>query len=727
MSETPPIDGEERAAAIDETTVTPNAVTAFWLRGRFWGLLLIAALVALRWASDPPPIETVRLLTFDSYQKLSPREVIPGNVVIVDIDEESIQTFGQWPWPRWLLADLIERIAAHGSFAIGLDMVFAENDRISPGNLHHYFPNLDQPTRTFLAELPSTDQRFAEALAANPVILGMIRLQETRAAKADQKVEELPFSVINADPKPFVPEVADLLSNIPILQDAAAGWGLLDYFPDDDGVVRRVPSVIKAQGRLHPSLVMAMLWLATGRKPISIDADERGIRGLQVSDFAIPTTEDGELWLHYSPHDPSRYIPAKSVLLGEPMDEMLTAPLVLIGSSAAALDDLRSTPIDPRMPGVEVHAQLLESILAGDLLRRPVTVEAAEIVAMILCGLILVLLVPRVNPAIGAAMLIAIVLSLYGLGLILFSKHHLLFDASYPAILAILVFLTMSALTLAEANRRRAALQAALQLEKVAAARMAGELDAARKIQMQMLPKSKDSFPEEMRFALDALIDPARETGGDFYDFFMIDDRRLFFIIGDVTDKGLESSIFMVLSKALYKSIVLRRLEHIDEIMQEANQALLRENQGRFGVTAFAAILDVETGELQFSNAGHDAPYVFGLERKVFRLANIGGPPLCFLEDYPYEKEIMRLREGEALLAFTDGVSEAENPQGDFFGFDRIAGILEAQREHNQPQEVVQALYLAVQDFSGNADRTDDTTLLCVRLAGLSGSPATNQ
>ncbi len=723
MSGTPPTDGEERTIAVDGAQGTAGA-PAIWLGGRVWGLVLIAALVVLRWTSDPPPIETLRLLTFDSYQKFSPREAIPGNVIIIDIDEESIQTFGQWPWPRWLLADLIERIAAHGPFAIGLDIVFAENDRISPGNLHHYFPNLDEATRAFLAELPSTDQRFAEALAANPVILGMVRLQETLATTADQKVEELPFNVIKADPKPFVPEVTDLLSNIPILQDAAAGWGLLDYFPDDDGVVRRVPSVIKAQGRLHPSLVMAMLWLATGRKPIAINADERGIRALQVGDFAIPTTEKGELWLHYSPHDPSRYIPAKSVLLGEPLDEALAAPLVLIGTSAAALDDLRSTPIDPRMPGVEVHAQLLESVLVGGLLRRPAAVEAAEIVVMVLCGLVLVLLVPRVNPAVGAVALIVIVLSVYGLGLALFSERHLLFDASYPAILAILVFLTMSALTLAEANRRRAALQAALQLEKVTAARMAGELDAARKIQMQMLPQSEDSFPGETRFTLDALIDPARETGGDFYDFFMIDDRRLFLIVGDVTDKGLESSIFMVLSKALYKSIVLRRLEHIDEIMQEANQALLRENQGRFGVTAFAAILDVETGELQFSNAGHDAPYVIGKGRELFRLANVGGPPLCFLDDYPYEKEVMRLNEGESLLAFTDGVSEAESPEGELFGFDRIASILEAPRKSDGPQEIIQALYQAVQAFSDSAERSDDITLLAVRLSGPPSSPA---
>jgi adenylate cyclase len=249
---------------------------------------------------------------------------------------------------------------------------------------------------------------------------------------------------------------------------------------------------------------------------------------------------------------------------------------------------------------------------------------------------------------------------------------------------------------------------------------MAGELDAARRIQMGILPRAQDAFPGERRFSVWADLEPAREVGGDLYDFYMLDAGRLFFLIGDVSGKGLPASMLMAVSKALCKSISARHPESVARTLSDAARDIGRENPEQFFVTLVAGILDARTGELRLANAGHDAPYVIRRGGLLQRLEAGGGPPLCTVDDYPYGESLHALEPGDVLCMVTDGVTEAMNRGGELYGTARLRAIMErlGGAPELAPQTAVTMIREGVAQFAEGAELSDDLTILVVRWDG---------
>jgi adenylate cyclase len=276
--------------------------------------------------------------------------------------------------------------------------------------------------------------------------------------------------------------------------------------------------------------------------------------------------------------------------------------------------------------------------------------------------------------------------------------------------------------TLNEADRQRQSLRRQLDVEREAAARMAGELEAARRVQIGMLPVPALSFRGESRFDLHASMDPAKEVGGDLYDFFMADESRLFMLVGDVSGKGLPASIFMALSKALYKSSALRSLPDLGATMAEANVEITRENPELLFVTVIACLLDVQSGELTWCNAGHEPPHIVGVDGKSVRSLEGGGPPLSTLENYPYQTEHARMAPGESLVLVSDGVPEAMNHAQQLFGRARVGTMLAGMPAGMSAEDRVRAVTGEVRKFSDGAEQADDITVLVVRWTGAASS-----
>ena len=275
-------------------------------------------------------------------------------------------------------------------------------------------------------------------------------------------------------------------------------------------------------------------------------------------------------------------------------------------------------------------------------------------------------------------------------------------------------------MTLTEATRRRRSLERQLQAQRESAARVAGELQAAQRIQTAMLPRS-DALRDEPRVDLAAAMMPAREVGGDLYDFFRLDGDRLFFLIGDVAGKGLQASIFMAVSKALYKSATLRMPDaDIGALMSTANAEVSRENPERLFVSAFAGILDLRSGVLDYCNAGHDNPYLLHSGDSAFRRLEGGdGPPLCAIDDFDYRSAEYRMREQETVCLVTDGVIEARDPAGTLYGRQRLEAILARARiARRNSAAVVADLCDDAQTFSGGSDAADDLTVMVLRWNG---------
>jgi adenylate cyclase len=329
--------------------------------------VLLCALLFLR-ITDPLPLEELRLRAFDLFQIIKPRVATQRPVVIVDIDEESLRKLGQWPWPRTRVADMITRLTNLGAAAIAFDVVFAEPDRLSPVVAAEVFRDLDEETRNKLRALPSNDQVMADAIKRSKVVLGETGLP-TPAPQSDEHRPTGGVAALGGDPTPFLYKFPGLLRNIPVLGNAAAGRGLFTIHTERDGIVRRVPMVLQAQGDTMPSLTFEMLRVATGTSTVLIRSDKAGIKSVAIPGFEMPTDRNGQLWIQFAPSDRARYVSAIDVLEGRVTADRVSRRLVLIGTSAAGLLDLKTTPIDPSMPGVEGHAQVLEPSLRSWWLR----------------------------------------------------------------------------------------------------------------------------------------------------------------------------------------------------------------------------------------------------------------------------------------------------------------------------------------------------------------------
>src|SRR6266508_2621200 len=256
-------------------------------------LALLIGFAALR-VADPAPVEEIRLRTFDFSQRVDPRHKTARPVTIVDIDDKSLEKFGQWPWPRTRIADLITELTRLGAVVIAFDAVFSEPDRLNPADAADTFRNLDEDTRAKLRALPSNDEVFAEAIRKSRVVLGESGAAEELAAlDKTLPVTGLAMMGTGEEPQRFMFQFPGLLRNTKVLEHAAAGRGLFTIKPERDGIVRRVPMIMLAQGQTMPSLSFEMLRVATGSGTILIKSEKTGIKSLGIKGVQIPTDHNG--------------------------------------------------------------------------------------------------------------------------------------------------------------------------------------------------------------------------------------------------------------------------------------------------------------------------------------------------------------------------------------------------------------------------------------------------
>jgi len=687
-------------------------------------LLVLAALIALA----APWNARLQSAWFDAYQARSPRQVSTDSMpaTIVAVDERSLAVLGQWPWPRTVLAQLIAEIDRRQPDAIGIDILMTEPDRLSPERLLARVRDVDPALASRLARMPSNDSELALALSSAPTVLAI-----AGAGQSGMLLRAPPFGVVDASAPagaaepvaPRVPRYGGVLTSIDELDRAARGHGLISYDPSG-GVLRRIPLVASVGGTLVPSLALEMLRVAVGAPSLRLYVAGASVQGVGVGAFASPTEADGAMRIYFSRSYTARYVSAIDVLEGRVPTDRLQRKLVLIGVTAVGTVDYLNTPLGVPMSGTEIHAQLLENLFDATWLTRPRWAPPLEALIFVVLGAALIAATPRWKPRNAALLALGCVILLAVSGYLLFRMQRLLLDAATPGSSLLLLFGTLLVLTLAEATRQKRALERAVQVEREQRARIAGELEAARRIQTSSLPTA-ELLRGDARIDLAAFMVPAREVGGDLYDFFRLDERRLFFLIGDVAGKGLPASIFMAVSKALYKSATLRAPDaDIGELMTVANAEVSRDNAEMLFVTVFAGVLDLESGELAYCNAGHENPFlVHPTDADVRRIADGGGPPLCTVDDFGYRGGRARMRPGELLCLVTDGVSEAQNPAGVLYGSGRVEGLLSGVRNTAaDPRAVVDALRSDVETFAAGAEPADDLTVLVLRWNGPGGT-----
>lgn len=706
-------------------------------------LLLVNVLSELDWAPEPQPdvlqqageilgtpFRAGRQALFDGYQKLHPRQPQSAPVTIVAIDETSLNQLGQWPWPRNRTAALIKAIAAHQPAAIGLDIYMPEADQTSPARVADNLPPGNTELAAALRGLPSHETQLAEALRAAPTVLGAAGF-DFQTLSSSAGLRTLPLAVSGGtDPLAHVRNYPWVLASLPELQAAASGQALLSV-DMDGGVVRRMPLVMAVNGQPVPGLALEMLRVATASPAIQVAMDARGVRSVTVADLTVPTQASGEIWLHFAKASTgaARYVSAAAVLAGRADPELLAGKLVLIGLTGHGLSDQRITALGEMVPGIDIQAQSIEALFDGRMLLRPWWMNGLETLLVGLIGALLVWRLPHAHatdqqdaalqrlPLKALWLVLGLTLALLAAGDAAFIYGAMLFDAASAVIVltGVLGSLVLSAMI--AISRRNSQLAREQQRLREEAAVAAGERSAAWRIQLGSLPKADQLLAKEKRLDLATLLVPAKDVGGDLYDFFMIDPRRLGFVVGDVSGKGLPASLFMAVTQTLTRSIA----KHVDAgpavVAELANSELASSNPEALFVTMLIGVLDLETGLLTLVNAGHDSPWLIHPDGSMAHLdspPDAGGPPICMVDDFPYQAQQAQLAPGDALVMYTDGITEAMSAGQEIYGGERLEKALQ-QAGTLSAQALIERIRTDVGRHVGAAEASDDMTLLVLR------------
>jgi len=403
------------------------------------GLVVVVLLTLLRIA-DPFPVQALREIAFDFYQRLHPRPQAEFPVRVIDIDEAALAQFGQWPWPRDRLATLTDRLTELGAPAVGFDVLFPEIDRMSPSRIAAGLPGVDAAT------LPDYDAIFAASLARAPSILGFSRTPGGKPLAGGPKGG---FAISGPDPSERIPFLTGVAAPIPELRDAAPGLAALSLNAElSAGAVRRLPMVWTNGSALFPTLSVEALRIAMGISTVVVFGDtaaEGYVDSLRLGDFTVPLTSEGDLWLYYSRPDPALMVSAAD-LLGpnyQQLADRIAGNIVLIGTSASGLLDLHNTTLGDNVAGVTIHAQAIEQILSGTYLSRPDWVAGLEIVGFLLLGALLVVVVLLLGPVAGLAAGALSLVAAIGFSWWMFVSSGIMLDPGFPLIGLTLLYLAL--------------------------------------------------------------------------------------------------------------------------------------------------------------------------------------------------------------------------------------------------------------------------------------------
>jgi len=399
-----------------------------------------------------PLVEMFQNKVFDTFQSFQPRQYQDVPVRIIDVDEASLKKIGQWPWPRNKIAAIVDRLHQAGVAVIVFDILFSEYDNTSPSRIlpilaENYPEAKKRELEKIFTAMPEHDDIFAKSMqntnVATGIMLDINNSDNNLAAKAG-------FSFAGSDPHRFLTDFSGMVTPVPELISAASGLGYLNSTPDRDGILRRVPLVMTYKSKFYPSLAMEALRLAQGAHSYVIKSagasgetnfgQNTGITSIKVGDFVIPTDSSGKLWLYYTNYLPMRYIPAWKLFDKGFNTLSLAGNIIVIGTSAAGLKDIRITPLNPTTNGVEVHAQMIEQVLTGQYLQRPDWINGAEIVLMFLIGITLIVVIEALSAIWGAVFTVAVFAGAIEFSWHEFTINRLLVDPVTPGIAIIFLF-----------------------------------------------------------------------------------------------------------------------------------------------------------------------------------------------------------------------------------------------------------------------------------------------
>jgi len=428
------------------------ATKNFLTHPAFLGILL-TFMLSLTGICRPTFLEFLDYKAFDALSAPGLDADISSVPVIIDIDEKSLKLHGQWPWPRYKMALLLNRLHAMGVRALGIDIMFPEKDRNVMDQSSEDTPEDLKAVIGIASDQESarySDRFFAEAISRSSAVLGVQFLFESSPEDASCVLRPVAMNAMKSEgreqPHGGLIEATGVVCNLPELTRAAHFSGFFNISPDRDGILRSVPLLMKYKGEFYPSLALAVLMKAFNTKRLLLKHDSSG-DSLHLGNRNIPLSPGGRLWVNFRGRGKSfAYISAADILSGKTLSDALTGKIVFLGTSAAGLKEFRSTPTDPLYPGVEVHATVVDNFLRSDFLLRPFYASGFEFLLALITGIAFTVIFSRSSALLTLLSVCGGAVGLWALSVLAFKSASILLSPVLPVLVLLANFSSLSLL-----------------------------------------------------------------------------------------------------------------------------------------------------------------------------------------------------------------------------------------------------------------------------------------
>ena len=660
--------------------------------------ILLFFLIGLKTA-NPSFVKAISFLSFDLYQKIIPLKKESSEVVIVDINEKSLEKFGQFPWSRSIFAKIIENINTAKPKAIGFDIFFSEKDKLSPEEIIKSY-NLVPTDVTEIQNIRGHDEIFREQLEKSNSVIAVLGSNVSSHGSYDRSAKAKFFSK-GGDPKEFTFSYPYSIGSLEKLEKSAKGLGAISFLDQMDGIVRSLPLILRFNNKLYPTMGLEMIRVGSKQKNIFVELDEVGIKKLNVRPFKISSDPNGLIWIRYKQSQKDQYISASSVYDEKFEEDFFKDKYVLIGASAQGLFDLVKIPLGTVIPGVEVHANVIENILDNSYLVRNPKVYIVELLFSIIIAFITFYFSQTIKPKYSLLIFFSSMISVMLIGIIFFLLRSELIDISYPIFMVTVIFLAGLYFRFLKENEL-----AISNLQKQAVLKKEREL--AGEVQKRLFPETKKF--EKFVYAKNV---PARDVSGDYYDIIEINENEFYFTLADVSGKGVRSGMLMAKASSVFRTLANLSLP-LEKIVYIVNNEIVEAKFKGMFITAVFGKMNVLNGEIEIVNAGHESIMLFD-ESINFEFIKSDLPPIGIIK-YPTEKMVkkrnLNIRD-KTFVVYTDGVTEGYLKNGKELGVEGVKKIISNINEIN-PKNIINNIVDKL-----NFDQVklrDDITCLCIKI-----------
>ncbi len=661
----------------------------------FFILLVFLILIKI---INPAFVKSISYLSFDLYQKVF-AEKKDSEVVIIDIDENSLGKFGQFPWNRKVFADILDKINESNPKAIGFDIFFTEKDKQSPDEIIKSY-GLVPSDIAELQNLKSPDEIFSEKLKQSKSIIAVLGSNVPSHSNYDRKAKAR-FLSKGGDPKKFTYSYPYSIGSLEVLEKDVKGLGSISFLDQLDGIIRSLPLVVQFDKKIYPTMGLEMVRVGSKQKNIYVELNEVGIQRISARPYKINSDPNGIIWIKYKKSDKNQYISAGDVYDGKFQSDFFTDKYVLIGASAQGLFDLVKTPLGITIPGVEVHANVIENILDQSYLIRNPNTYIFELLFSIIVALITFILSQRVKPKLSLSIFFGNILAIIVIGFYIYKFRSELVDMSYPIFIVTVTFLTGLYFRFIEENKI-----ALDNLQKEA--KLLKERELAAGVQKSLFPDI--SKFENFIFAKNV---PARDVSGDYFDVVRATPEEYFFTLADVSGKGVKAGMYMAKASSIFRTLTNLKFP-LEKVVFGVNNELVEAKFKGMFVTAVFGKLNIKTGELVFINAGHESILTFD-QNKNYEYIKSEMPPIGIVKYFTesmVKSNTMNLKD-KTFVVYTDGVTEGYLKNGEELGAEGVQKIIDGMSEVT-PKTIVESIE---KELNWGAEKLrDDITCMAINI-----------